>query len=136
LGSAACYALPISFVEEFFVRVLANIILLAILVLSAKTVSENISNTPAFNASLRAPNVFGDEQSVLSRSMYNYPDYLLQIGTSFLRADLLPSSDTEAMGEYASTELAMARAVLAVEVLETSVSLDPGNALAWLFDGW
>ena len=104
---------------------------LALLVFGGTMVFSTLANTPAFNQNLRKTDVFGREQVELTSSMYDYPDYLLQVATTYVRADLLPSEATEGPGEYASTEVAMARASRAVDLLAESVALAPADALAW-----
>ena len=109
---------------------------LALLLFGAGTVFTTLANTPAFNEDLRKTDVFGREQVALTPSMYDYPDYLLQVATTYVRADLLPSGATEAQDEYASTELAMARASRAIDLLAESIALDPANALTWEQLAW
>lgn len=95
-----------------------------------------LSSVPAFNGHLRVENVYGSEQAPVPVFMYDHADYLLQTGYSFVRADILPSAETEALGESADIDTALERGLAAVSLIEASVSLDPGNALAWEALAW
>ena len=117
-------------------RVTTSVCLGLMLVLSFRMISETLSKTPAFNANLRVENAFGTEQVLLVQAMYDYPDYLLQTGSSFVSADLLPTAETEGFDDYASTETAISRAMSAVILLEQSAKMDPGNALVWESLAW
>lgn len=117
-------------------RFLVNICLAVLAGLGISQVSETLTQTPAFNADLRVANVYGEDSVLLVEAMYDYPEYLLQVAASYVRADLLPSADTEVAGEYASIETATARAERAVVLLEEAVTLDPANAMTWEMLAW
>ena len=103
---------------------------------SGATLFSVLSGTPAFNATLREENVFGGQQLQNSAAMYEEPAYLFQVGTSYLRADLLTSSETGAASDYAPIDMALFRAELARDLFSLSVEDDPANAHAWTSLAW
>lgn len=117
-------------------RTVVTLGLAFVLIMAVSTISETLSKSPAFNSTLRVENVYGSEQVPIVQSMYDYSDYLLQVGSSFTRADLLPTETTEGFDEFASIEVAIERSFQAVQVLEQSALIDPANALVWESLAW
>lgn len=117
-------------------RFLLTSALVVTMVGSITALNSVLSSVPAFNSHLRVENVYLTEQAPIPVFMYDHADYLLQTGFSFVRADILPTAETEGLGESADIETAFERGLTAVQLIETSVSLDPANALAWDALAW
>jgi tetratricopeptide (TPR) repeat protein len=113
-----------------------RILSLLLLIFSGAAIVSTLSNTPAFDPTARQETVLGDWRVAANTAMYDQGAYAFQRGYGFMAADGLISGDTEARDELASAEMAESRAFKAVEALETAVSLDPGNAHAWLSLAW
>lgn len=110
--------------------------LLALLALSGASIVSALSDTPAFDPGTRSPTILGGWRIADSAAMYDRGAYAFQRGFGFLAADGLISGETEGRNELATAATAEARARRAIEALETSVNLKPGNAYAWASLGW
>lgn len=119
-------------------HILTNLGLLGGAAIGVFTLGQVIITSPAFNTELREGNAFGDVTLLLGRDMYNRPAYLYQQAASFVRADLFTLGTGEIEGEavVASPEEAEARARQAVALAQESLSMDPGNAGAWMVLAW
>ncbi len=109
---------------------------LALLVTGGVTVLSTLSETPAFNANLRQSNIFGQDVLRFSAPMYAQSAYLFQIGTSYLRADLVLSAQTGGASDYASSEVALSRAETAADLFKKSLALAPAEAHVWSSLAW
>lgn len=117
-------------------RILTNLGLLTGTAIGAFALGQVIVTSPAFNTELRRDNAFGDFVLLLGRDMYDRPAYLYQQAASFVRADLVAMGTGEDEDVVASPELAEARAEQAVALARESLSMDPGNAGAWMVLAW
>ncbi|WP_299938833.1 tetratricopeptide repeat protein [uncultured Pelagimonas sp.] len=118
-------------------RYLTTASLLGLFGISGYMLLAILAGSPAFNATLREDNVFGVSQLRFSAPMYDRPAYLFQIGTSYLRADLVLSTGEggDDLG-LASMETALERATQAVSYFERSLALAPGDAHVWTSLAW
>lgn len=119
-------------------RILTNLGLLGGAAIGAVALVQVITSSPAFNNALRQDNAFGDMTLLLGRDMYDRSAYLYQQAASFVRADLITLGTGAIEDEMviASPEQAEARAQQALVLIDESLSLDPGNAGAWMVAAW
>lgn len=95
-----------------------------------------LNGTPAFDSTVREEGVFGDWRLSYAPAMYNRADYLFQLGFGLTNSDSLASAAIESSNELASVDAIEDRAASAIDALEQSVALAPGNAHAWGTLAW
>ena len=113
-----------------------RILTLLFFVMAVFSIWATLSRTPAFSPSARSETLFGDGRIPAKAAMYDPGAYAFQRGYGFLAADVLFSEETESRDEVASPEIAEARALKAIAAFKEAVSLDPGNAYAWVELAW
>lgn len=110
--------------------------MLILLVFSGGSIWLTLNQTPAFNPQHIAETAIGDGRIIDNAAMYDPGTYAFQRGYGFLVAEAVISPETEAGEENVSSNQSDDRARLAVEALEISLDLDPGNAHAWAALAW
>ena len=104
--------------------------------LAVFNLSQLMSDSPAFDASVRTPGIFGDWRVPIRSAYFDLADYQYQLAFGFLQTDVLVSGATEGPDEIASIDTIFDRSARAAELLNSSVALAPGNADAWTALGW
>jgi hypothetical protein len=120
----------------YTLRALTNVGLLAVFGLGGVAFGQVVVNAPAFNTELRRDNAFGNVVVLLGADMYDHPAYLYQQAASFVRADLGPVGESDEGRTIVPVEVAAQRASEAVGLAQESLSMQPGNAGAWMVLAW
>ena len=115
---------------------LARLMMLVLLVFSSLVVWKTLTQTPAFNRQLVSDTIIGEGRLFNSRFMYDRGAYEYQRGFGYLATTEKTPGFRSADAERASPAALKYRAYKAMDALETAVSLDPGNARAWVALAW
>lgn len=111
-----------------------KLIVISGLIFAFGVIFSTLSQTPAFSSKLRSQTVLNTWRTLDPESMYDKGSYDFQRGYGFLMSDImLPEALETADGRG---EQSINHVQMAIEALEQSVKLDPGNAHAWLSLGW
>lgn len=117
-------------------RILVTLCGLALFGIGYFAVGEVMAGAPAFNADVRRAGVFGDWRVNPGTSLYDRSEYYLQLGYGHLNADGLVNGAAESDGTGDDAIGGPDAIEKAVEFLEESVTLAPGNAHAWAWLAW
>ncbi len=99
--------------------------------LAAYNITSVITTTPAFAEAERVEGVSGTWRLRTSTALYDRSEYLFQLGYGYLNGDLQDINRGTDISALGSADEAVARARQAIELLEDSLELSPGNAHAW-----
>jgi hypothetical protein len=115
---------------------LARCLMLLLLVFSGTVVWKTLTSTPAFNPSLVSDTIIGEGRLFNSHFMYDLGEYEYQRGFGYLATTEKTPGYRNTAEDIASPAALRYRAYKAVDALEKAVSLDPGNARAWVALAW
>lgn len=95
-----------------------------------------LQGTPAFDADSQKTGVLGEWQVGLAPALYNRSDYLFQLGHGYAVSDSFVTDIEEDDALLADIDVMADRSMEAIDLLEESVELAPGNAHAWATLAW